>query len=483
MKRFAVTLASQLLAAIPATAPLIQDAVQAERGLVTGDVSLSMQLDLLILFPFLAVVRDRALEQTLAKGPFLIVIDGLDECEDSRGVQEFIDHMLAFFDEYPAAPLRIFISSRVEQYIRERLETDAVRMENLDSHLPHKDIERFLQAAFKAAAERNRVIRAYVTVYGEWPAKSDMNKLIEYIGGSFVLASTIFRFVVQPATEDDPLTPMERLPLTLNMNGLDGLYAKTLSRSQKFPHYHTIISTIALLQRPLPIVGIADLLDIQTFKVVRVLVNLQAIIHVPGTDEEGEVTLCHTSLRDFLATASRSQSLFVPPSFHLLLSYFSFATLFEKSDGHALFYGEQHFYPHLHLYAFSEGCDKSIDEIDRLLASQSSFVEGLPSHAFFCITFFSLMMAGSSIPASYVLTECTKRLALSVECPDSRVGFWLSNTLYFGVVHGLNRMRTVEFTEQTCESVQQHLLRASKSIHAKVCSFEYHSFCCKLSHS
>jgi hypothetical protein len=55
--------------------------------------------------------------------------------------------------------------------------------------------------------------------------------------GSFVLASTIFKFIVQPATEEDPRTPMDCLPLTQEMNDLDGLYFQTLTRLQHLPHF------------------------------------------------------------------------------------------------------------------------------------------------------------------------------------------------------------------------------------------------------
>jgi hypothetical protein len=142
MVRFAVTLASQLVAALPATAPYIEAAIKEEAGLLTSHVSLATQLDRLVLFPFQSVVDEGSLEETLGKGPFLIVIDGLDECEDQRAVEEFIDHILAFFVRHPTTPLRIFIASRVEQHIRERLEVDGVLLDNLDSHVPKKDIER-----------------------------------------------------------------------------------------------------------------------------------------------------------------------------------------------------------------------------------------------------------------------------------------------------------------------------------------------------
>jgi hypothetical protein len=102
--------------------------------------------------------------------------------------------------------------------------------------------------------------------------------------------------------------------------GLDTLYAKTLSRSQHLPHFPDVISMLVFLVEPLPIAGIAELLGIESFEVVQVLVNLEAIIHVPGTDDL-PVTMCHTSLRDFLTTESRSGCFFTPPSYHLYLLY------------------------------------------------------------------------------------------------------------------------------------------------------------------
>ena len=117
MNRFAVTLASQLAAAVPAAAPFIEAAIRAEPGLLTDNVSLSTQLAQLVYRPFQAAVKGPLFLKTTAKGPFLLLIDGLDECEDKRGVEEFITHALDFFKRYPSIPLRIFIASRVEQHI------------------------------------------------------------------------------------------------------------------------------------------------------------------------------------------------------------------------------------------------------------------------------------------------------------------------------------------------------------------------------
>ncbi|RXW13723.1 hypothetical protein EST38_g12130 [Candolleomyces aberdarensis] len=472
LNRFATTLSSQLASALPATVPLLEAALKTDSGLLNNHVSLNRQMERLVYEPFMAVMQGDILEEARAKGPFIVVIDGLDECEDKRGVEELIDHMLDFFERYPTIPLRVFIASRVEQHIRARLEVDGVRFSDLDNYKTQDDIHKFLRASFHAVAKRDRVIRAYVRAHGQWPTQSDMYDLMEHIGKSFVLASLIFKVIVHPDPEDDPSTPMERLPRTLQMNSLDSMYTQTLTRSQHLPHFRNIISTIALLREPLSIVEISDLLDVEVFEVVRVLLNLQAIIHVPGTDEEGRVTLCHTSLRDFLTTESRSGSFFVLPSFHLHLSYHLVSSLFKtpRDNGpihdYSMWYLKDHW---REAAAFAESSASTLtNEIEKFKAPHSLRANRLPYRGFLCdMFFFSLLYNPSTSDGfTHFLTECAKQLALVAESPDDRIGPWLETVMNFYVLGGPS-LRTFQFAEPTCKTVQHHLRRASAAIYAK----------------
>ncbi|RXW15208.1 hypothetical protein EST38_g10652 [Candolleomyces aberdarensis] len=461
MSRFAATLAAQMVAAVPATASFIEAALDADPGLLTQDVSLVVQLERLIYEPFQAALKQGLV---LVDGPFVIVVDGLDECEDKQRVVDFIDHMLKFFKRHPSIPLRFFIASRVEEHIRSRLDSDGVVLGDLNSHPADKDIKMFLQASFQDAAAKDRVIQSYVRVNRKWPTKSHMNKLIRHIKGSFVLASIVFKFIVEPATEEDPSTPMDRLPLALKMNGLDGMYAQTLARAQHLPHFHNIISTVALLRKPLSIVRIAGLLRIEPFKVVQVLLHLQAIVHVPGTDDQDEVTLCHTSLHDFLTTESRSGCFFVPPSFHLQLSYnlwgfWSFDNVFLD---------------HWDRFAESGACD-FINEIEQFKAQacQSLHIKRLNYHAFLCTVFFSSFFMDNSqisVGLSHLLTECAEQLALAAESPNHCIEYWLRCPISCPV--DLSRQRICQFTEHTYgafpELLEQTWTRTQPSATLKV---------------
>ncbi|KAJ2931896.1 hypothetical protein H1R20_g5193, partial [Candolleomyces eurysporus] len=473
MNRFAATLASQLAVAIPASAPFIEAAVKAEPGLLTDGVSLGTQLERLVYEPFQAAVRGSLFLKTLFKGAFLIVIDGLDECEDKRGVQEFINHALEFFKKHPSIPLRILVTSRVEQHIRAILKTDGVLVENLDNSPSDEDIKRFLQVSFQMAAKRDPIIQAYIQAHGDWPSFYDMDDLTEHVGGSFVLASTIFKFIIHPATEDDLSTPMDRLPLSLEINGLDGLYAQTLARSQHHPYFRDIISTIALLRNPLPVVSIADLLNIEAFEAIQVLLNLQAIVHVPGTDEEGDVTLCHSSLRDFLTTESRSGPFFVlPPPNYLTLSYRFFCSAFRIHGRPSAYdYVDSHWGGFV-IELIGSSC-RFISEVEQFKARQPG-TNRTPLHAFLCSALFHnfLVFGGRAIPnsdASYTLTECATQFVLAVQCLDDRIGLWLDElqggvALFYDGNH-----RSFQFTEHACELLKHNLGQlALATVHDKV---------------
>ncbi|TEB21486.1 hypothetical protein FA13DRAFT_1799774 [Coprinellus micaceus] len=105
---------------------------------------------------------------------------------------------------------------------------------------------------------------------------------------------------------------MDRFKLALGMHpGLDNLYTETMQRAQHIPEFQDVVLTISLLVQPLPISLLSQLLGIPRARIVNVLIPLQSIIYVPG-DDDADVTLFHTSLRDFLLDEQRSIQLFPP---------------------------------------------------------------------------------------------------------------------------------------------------------------------------
>ncbi|KAF6752678.1 hypothetical protein DFP72DRAFT_448948 [Ephemerocybe angulata] len=325
--RFAATIASQVAAMIPSTAPYIAAALKAHAGLLSQPSSLATQFQRLVYDPIEAIKWDN-MGLNLVRKPFIIVIDGLDECSDKEQISHFIDHMLEFFKRNPRIPLRFFITSRVEEHIRTHLkDSHQVQLVNLLDHTTDSDIEKALHATFVLAAKHDRVIEAY----GNWPTPEDLHQLVQHTGCSFIFMATIAKFILHPS--NDGLTPMDRLPLALSIDpGLDDLYAQTLSQAQHLPHFKEIIQTLVWVAEPLSIIELADLLSIKTYEVVQVLVELHAVLQVPG-DDRTPVTFCHTSLRDFLTDVRRSRYFYASQSHHERLARCCVGVLAKSVEG------------------------------------------------------------------------------------------------------------------------------------------------------
>lgn len=300
--RFANTLAHQIALNVPGAMNFIQRAVDANLDLLGPNFSLELQLQHLVFEPLLACLAESGMT---CDDPFLIVTDGLDECSDEDGIVTFINHIIALFSANADIPLRILITSRVEEHIRTPIDggTEVIHLVDLSSRANRADIQHFMSMYFAAEQKRDRALQAL----GEpWPPLVVLDALVDYADGSFIFASTLARFIIKGSGKRDPRTPNERLRLASKINPtIDGVYAEVLSRAQDLPHFHAILSTIACLERPLSVISISLFLQLTPYEVLRILVPLQAILQVPGRDDD-PVTVFHTSLRDFMLNEHRS---------------------------------------------------------------------------------------------------------------------------------------------------------------------------------
>lgn len=225
--RVAITLASQLAEAIPATRRHIEAALRASPNL--DAISVASQFERLIYRPLQSAVGTGTLPTVKRRSPagwlvdyvkpFLIVIDGLDECNDHEAVRDFLQHMIEFFKKghNPRVPLRILISSRVNLvHIREAIDTDRVTILDLGNQDSRKDVEMVVRHAFRAASTRSSVIHSYGE---EWPLEHDVQSLIDRSGGSLSFITTVLDYILGlDALSDDGLPPKERLDLALSMD-------------------------------------------------------------------------------------------------------------------------------------------------------------------------------------------------------------------------------------------------------------------------
>ncbi|KAJ3499107.1 hypothetical protein NMY22_g19539 [Coprinellus aureogranulatus] len=357
--RFAASIASQMAIAIPATASYIKASLRKHPGLLLNTTSLSVQLDRLVFRPIKAIRLVR-LVASLRKRPFVIVIDGLDECEDRPEVSELIQKMIDFFSSNPRLPFRVVVTSRVESRFHQQLHSSRqVLLLNLAERTSSSDIA----AALDYAIENQRPDRLCDK---SWPSSEEKKGLVQRIGISFTHLTTILRYLFDPDDEDG-LTPMKRLPLILSGElgeaDFDHFYRKIIDPWSHLTNFRGVVSTIALAREPLPIIQIAQFLEVESPDVVHVLLKLQAVIRVPDDDHQ-PVTLWHTTLHDFFCSKQRSEELSADPTYHLRLAYWAALSKF-STDSASLRYCEKFALEHLRLFGEAlydgDGSESSFD--------------------------------------------------------------------------------------------------------------------------
>jgi len=314
------TLAYRLSISFPATKSFILKQLEDDPNIFRK--AQKHQFMKLIIEPIRATTKSR-LPFLLPAKPLVIVIDGLDECDDKPAMAEFITAIVDMFLGDARLPLRIFVTSRVEEHIQEKLATSEARsvlrrlaLEQYDAGI---DIRAFFRSRFSKIREaKDRLMKNVPT---PWPSEGELDTLVKKSGGLFIFAVTLMKFMdVDTLPAGERILPQERLQKALTAEvGLDALYRDILSAAQRDCHFDRVIGTIMLLRSPLPITFLGHLLQLSAEAIVQSLWGIQSILMIPGDDDE-PIQLFHTSLRDFLVAPGRSSSFYInPPTQHLLI--------------------------------------------------------------------------------------------------------------------------------------------------------------------
>jgi hypothetical protein len=297
---FISTIAYSMALSIPATKPYVEKVLQRDHHILHR--SHERQFRKLIVEPICSV--------TLSV-PMVIVIDALDECDDRRAISEFIDIVAcASQDHQMPLPLRFFFTSRVEEHIRcifaASPALDVTYCLSLQEFSADDDIFTFLRSRFISIYQQKCRLIGNISL--PWPSQRDLDELVEKSAGSFIFAFTLINFV-----NDGSDLPHRKLQTALQCHsGLDPLYTQVLQSASHCRNFTRVLQTIITILKPLSIMDLAHLLQIEGGDVIHALQGVQSIIMVPEDDEQ-PLQLFHTSLQDFLTTQARSQHLFINP--------------------------------------------------------------------------------------------------------------------------------------------------------------------------
>ena len=266
----------------------------------------------------LAVLIDRfsktSVEDRLSKllisesitNPYLVVIDGLDECSSLEGICRVVEWI-----RRNKLPFRFLFTSRPEPEIKTCF-TDAPPTDVLALSLTESEAD--IRKYFVKHLERVWPTRRRKEEHGpsQWPSQSDLNRLVEKSEGLFVYASTAIRYI-----GDSEGYPSKRLGEVLELHkGLDPLYTQVIEEARKQDCFNIVMGSLMYLRRPLSVDKLSIILvtlneHLTSAGIFSALRRCHSILSIA---EGRTINPYHASLRDFLTDKSRSTALFLAPA-------------------------------------------------------------------------------------------------------------------------------------------------------------------------
>ena len=338
--RLLPTVAFQLSISIPETKQAIENAIRSDPSLLHR--SIDQQFRKLIVEPIMALCRH-------PDAPVLIVVDGVDECDDSHLIAQLIEAITDV--DFSQFPVRFLFTSRMEERIRiifHARTTSAITHElSLSSINADQDIRLFLRLQFHSIHHDKRRLMKNIPL--PWPSSPELSQIVRIVNGSFIFASTLLKYV------RDGLPPPLRLrPIVEAHTGVDDMYKEILTQFWNDNCFQAVFSTIMLLKSPLSVTGLESLLNLGDNRVLFELLKIQSVVLIPDDDEK-PVDIVHTSLRDFSTSLQRSEIFCVESSQnHLHITMCCLQVMVTEPEqvffeGEAAKYASRYWIDHLHI--------------------------------------------------------------------------------------------------------------------------------------
>ncbi|EKM78011.1 hypothetical protein AGABI1DRAFT_42555, partial [Agaricus bisporus var. burnettii JB137-S8] len=184
-----VTIAYQLAAKSEPYRQLIQSEISRDPSLLRK--SLPAQFQKFIIDPFILQHLFNLSHR------FVIIIDGLDECNNPLAQRELLRLISDFCITYPSSPIAWIVASRPEPHITsffddERTVPAYTKEEiKIDSDEACKDVQRYLRDELKDIKLTYPTLRHKK----EWPSELEFTKIATAAGGLFAYASTVIRYI------------------------------------------------------------------------------------------------------------------------------------------------------------------------------------------------------------------------------------------------------------------------------------------------
>jgi len=309
------TIAYQIAINIPGTREKIVGAVEQDPLILAR--SLEAQVDALIVEP----LREAGYFNT-STSRRLIIIDGLDECDNSAAQCSILQVIARFFHHY-RLPFLIFIASRPERHITHSFSTGSLPEFHTtlaldDTYQPDDDIRLFFTDNFRQIKDTHPM-RCYLD--HSWPSVDVLDGLVEKSSGQFIYASTVVKYISSIRHQ-----PADRLNVILGIRPLR--HAREMPFGELDALYRHIFSCVEDTETVLLILGFHLLSssrnpkmyarDLEHFFLLNqgdlemLCGDLSSVITISNLHPA--IRILHASLGDFLLDAARSKELYIDTS-------------------------------------------------------------------------------------------------------------------------------------------------------------------------
>jgi hypothetical protein len=230
-----ITISYQFAAKYEAYRQVIEQEIARDPSLLRS--SMANQFNKLIVEPF---TRNPRLKST---GRVLVIIDGLDEC-NNRGTQEELLRLISkLCVTYPASPLVWLIASRPETHINSffsrRNVISSYEKEEIpvDSDEGRADVELFLRAELTKIKETSNIFNP------RWPEERDIWKLANAAGGLFAYARTVISYINDPRIAS-PVSQFDDVMHAIDAHSMAGLSREEHPMALLDALYNRILSKV-----------------------------------------------------------------------------------------------------------------------------------------------------------------------------------------------------------------------------------------------
>jgi len=244
--------------------------------------------------------------QSFLPSSMVVVVDAIDECNDEEDLIIELITLIADAQKNSLLPVQFFFTSRPEPSITATFGDCKVFF--LRDYDAEDDIHLFLRHRFREVAKKRKAVMREVT--STWPLDADIETLVHRASGLFIYAAAVMQFIC-----DKHGNPVQRLKRIVDVEPqgspspyteLDQLYTQILDTAPDIDILRKILGVIIVLFNPLPLSELKNMLLSEGGDIFLALEALHSILLIPDEDN-GPITMYHTSLQQFLLAKRRSQ--------------------------------------------------------------------------------------------------------------------------------------------------------------------------------